>query len=157
MNITIVVGALVGFGIVTAPGGLRAQGHERTDLGPESGSVLSIIIDQKDSSIVHASTPVGLFKSHDQGANWRNLFALMPVNVYAVLMDPRDSMHVYAATDEGVMGRANRGESWALMRGSPAFSRVLALDSQDAGILYTGGLGGLFSTGFCRQMVSTDM
>jgi hypothetical protein len=99
----------------------------------------------------------GLWKSTDGGINWRNLLSSMPINVYGVLMDPQDSMNIYAATDAGVMRSTDGGESWMLIRGSPAFSRVLAFDSQHAGTVYAGGLGGLFSIPFCRERPSTAM
>ena len=134
--------------------GLQTNGYE---------SISAVAVDSRNSNTVYAaiaregSSSGALWKSTDGGMKWRNLIASMPVNVYAVLIDPRNSMNVYAATDTGVMGSTDGGESWALIPGSPAFSRVLALDSQDAGILYAAGLGGVFSTTFCRQRVSTDM
>jgi len=123
--------------------------------------ISSVVVDSRNSNTVYAaigregSSSGALWKSTDGGTNWRNLIASMPVSVYAVVIDPRDSMNVFAATDAGVMKSTDGGESWTLVPGSPAFSRVLALDSQDVGILYAGGLGGLFSTTFCRDRRGT--
>ena len=132
-----------------------------TGLQTNGVPISSVAIDPRNGNNVYAaigresSSSGALWKSTDGGMNWRNLFASMPVSVYAVLIDPRDSMNVFAATDAGVMKSTDGGENWALIPGSPAFSRVLALDSQDAGLLYAGGLGGLFSTTFCRDRRST--
>jgi photosystem II stability/assembly factor-like uncharacterized protein len=132
-----------------------------TDLQTNGTPISSVAVDPRNSNTVYAaigregSGSGALWKSTDSGTNWRNLFASMPVSVYAVVIDPRDSMNVFAATDAGVMKSSDGGESWTLIPGSPAFSRVLALDSQDVGVLYAGGLGGLFSTTFCRDRRST--
>jgi len=134
---------------------------QATGLQTNAAPISSVAVDSRNSNTVYAaigregSSSGELWKSTDGGMNWRNLIASMPVNVYAVLIDPRDSMNVFAATNAGVMKSTDGGESWTLIPGSPAFSRVLALDSQDVGILYAGGLGGLFSTTFCRDKRST--
>jgi photosystem II stability/assembly factor-like uncharacterized protein len=134
---------------------------QATALQTSGVPISSVAVDSRNSDTVYAAigsegSPGGaLWKSSDGGTNWRNLIGSMPVSVYALLIDPRDSMNLYLATDTGVMRSNDGGESWTLVPGSPAFSRVLALDSQDVGVLYAGGLGGLFSTRFCRDRRNT--
>jgi photosystem II stability/assembly factor-like uncharacterized protein len=131
-----------------------------TGLQTNGVPISSVAVDPRNGNNVYAaigresSSSGALWKSTDSGMNWRNLFASMPVSVYAVLIDPRDSMNVFAATDAGVMKSTDGGESWTLIRGSPAFSRVLVLE-EDVGILDAGGLGGLFSTTLCLDRRST--
>jgi hypothetical protein len=138
-----------------------------TSLATDGFALISaVVFDLRNSNTVYAAVEVpwyapavgpnagssgtGVWKTTDGGISWRNLLSSTPVNVYSVLVDPQNSSSVYAATDAGIMGSSDGGESWMLIPGSPAFTRVLALDSHSPGILYGGGLGGFFSVPFCH-------
>src|SRR5262249_46326621 len=71
-------------------------------LGPDGGSISSIIVDPHHPSTVYAATQDnGVFKTTDGGASWRPVNVGLPGRRFVVVMvmDPHEESSLYVALD----------------------------------------------------------
>src|SRR5262245_2593318 len=68
----------------------EAGDNQWTALGPEGGTVMSLVVDPSNSQIVYAVTfGAGVFKSTDAGATWVASNAGLKISaLYALSIDP---------------------------------------------------------------------
>lgn len=146
---------------ILASGGVRAGTNVWTSLGPEGGSIQSLVIDPQNSRTVYALAGAAIFKSTDGtanwrlstdgGATWRNLWPSSPLNdISAIAIDPQSTDTIYVGSDAGFSMSTDGGASWDTViypglkggsLGDLAVS-VLAIDPRSPRTLYAGTYGG---------------
>jgi photosystem II stability/assembly factor-like uncharacterized protein len=147
--------ALFGMGPATAWAGMNVW----TSLGPEGGSIQSLVVDPQTSSTVYALTTGGIFKSSDGTAHWRRVYpaatsdgaAAYPASVLAI--DPQNTNTLYVGTagspatvDGGVFKSTDGGASWSAANsglpspssGSYRTAKALAVDPRNSDVAYVG-------------------
>ncbi len=146
--------------LVTLSGAIMPAAGQWTTLGPDSGSILSLVVDPATPSTLYAGTVrAGVFKSTDAGANWRPMnagllgrFGLPALEIGHVAIDPVSPETLYAGGD-GVFKSTDGAHSWVKAnQGIPAndnFIMSLAVAPSSPTTLFVG-------TGFNRVYRSTD-
>jgi photosystem II stability/assembly factor-like uncharacterized protein len=118
-------------------------------IGPEGGTVPTLVIDPATPGTVYAGTDGGgVWKSVDGGASWSwSSLGMGNVPVHALALDPRISSTLYAATDFGFAKSVDGGATWAAKNdGIPAADRrlvQLAVDPRRSGVIYAASPFGL--------------
>jgi hypothetical protein len=83
--------------------------------------------DSADPGILYVATMLGVFKSTDGGATWKNASKGMTSNeVASLVIDPSDPTRMYAATPAGIFRSVDKGASWKSILGGGA-------DADDSG------------------------
>jgi photosystem II stability/assembly factor-like uncharacterized protein len=111
----------------------------------DDSDVMSITIDQGNSSHVFASACSGIYHSSDAGANWTK-FKGIPKDsrrTVHILQDPNRPQTVYAATTEGLWKTSDDGANWRLITSSSWSILSMLIDpvNSDRLILGTERLG----------------
>ncbi len=109
--------------LLTLSGAIMPPAGQWTTLGPDSGSILSLVVDPATPSTLYAGTVrAGVFKSTDAGANWRPMnaglldrFDLPALEVSKLAIDPVTPETLYA----GVSGHAGGVLARARMERNP--------------------------------------
>jgi photosystem II stability/assembly factor-like uncharacterized protein len=111
----------------------------------DDSDVMSIMIDQTNSSHVFASACSGIYESSTGGAAWTK-FKGIPKDsrrTVHILQDPKRPLTVYAATTEGLWKTSDDGATWHLV--TPATWSILSMlidpENSDRLILGTERLG----------------
>jgi photosystem II stability/assembly factor-like uncharacterized protein len=111
----------------------------------DDSDVMSIMIDQTNSSHVFASACSGIYESSTGGAAWTK-FKGIPKDsrrTVHILQDPKRPLTVYAATTEGLWKTSDNGATWHLV--TPATWSILSMlidpENSDRLILGTERLG----------------
>ncbi|MEA2694487.1 MAG: hypothetical protein QOJ16_3874, partial [Acidobacteriota bacterium] len=118
-------------------------------IGPEGGTVPTLVIDPATPGTVYAGTDGGgVWKSVDGGASWSwSSLGMGNVPVRDLALDPRTSSTLYAATDFGFAKSVDGGATWAAKNdGIPAADRrlvQLAVDPRRSGVIYAASPFGL--------------
>jgi photosystem II stability/assembly factor-like uncharacterized protein len=134
-----------------------AAGQEAawTSSGPLGGSVYCLIPDPSRPSTLYAGTAVGVFKSEDGGASWREASSGMPsARVQTLAIDPTAPSTLYAGTltpngvaSVGIFKSTDGAASWiAINEGlidpltgvSPLDVWSLAIDPKNPGTILAG-------------------
>src|SRR2546428_2537694 len=68
-----------------------------TPFGPEGTDVTILAVDPVSSSTLYARTPVGVYKSRDEGSAWSRV--LDSPRVKALVIDPQNSTTLYIGTE----------------------------------------------------------
>src|SRR5258706_13488328 len=108
--------------------------------GPQTGNVLSVAIDPRDSNFLYAATDgAGVFKSDDRGGTWHST-ALNGGTIIALAIDSSRSGTLYAATYAGLLKTADGGDSWRPINEGllDLGVRTLAIDPGNPNRLYVG-------------------
>jgi photosystem II stability/assembly factor-like uncharacterized protein len=119
-------------------------------LALEAPIVYEVRIDPFDHTTLYvASTPGGVYRSHDGGATWAQASAGMDPNepIYELVCDPASRGVVYASSNlSGVFVTTDSGDSWTQMSEGLAIRSVRGLAlSGDSTHLYAGTVGaGMF-------------
>jgi ligand-binding sensor domain-containing protein len=67
--------------------------------GPAGGNVYCVASDPSHPSTVYAGTALGVYRSDDGGASWRNASAGLPAErVQTIVIDPTDTATIYVGT-----------------------------------------------------------
>ena len=103
--------------LVAVPGApLVAAVGSWSSLGPDGGSVTTVVVAPSNPQVVYAGARHGgVFKSADGGITWaaasRGL--LLDDPIVALAVDPHDPSAVYAAAFTGVVVSSDGGDSWS--------------------------------------------
>jgi len=147
----------VAFGM--GPATLCAGTNVWTSLGPEGGSIQSLVIDPQNSNTVYALASGAIFKSADATANWRQIYPSASSDgtttylVSVLAIDPQNTNTLYAGTagspttvDGGVFKSTDGGATWSAANsglpspsdGTYRVAQALAVDPQNPGTAYVG-------------------
>ena len=110
-------------------------------------AIYGVAIDPQNPGTVYAGTNDGLFKSTDGGTNWSATGN--PFVVYSVAIDPQDPSTLYANDSaRGLFKSTDGGVSWRAAGSGLLhnFAISVAIDPQNAGIVYAGTGMGVFKT-----------
>ncbi len=84
-------------------------------LGPIGGSIINIVADRRNPSVLYAgSSGGGVYKSTNGGETWNNSSQGMgSVSIYSLAIDPENSAIIYAGSyKKGVYRSTDAGASW---------------------------------------------
>jgi photosystem II stability/assembly factor-like uncharacterized protein len=98
-------------------------------VGPEGGSVNSIVVDPSDSNTVYAAFDAGVFKSADGGTTW-SYSGLMGSAVSTIAIVPQSPATVYAAVPGNIFKSLDAGATWNQLPGTPPNLILDAIDPQ---------------------------
>ncbi len=119
----------------TIDGGLLWQ---PAHYGLVSMQVESLLIDSQNPRILYASTLGGVFKTEDDGENWRRVGD----GTY-LLMDLQDNSHLYTRDENGIYETKDQGNTWksvyALKKDCPDEIHSWAIHPRDGNMLFIGG------------------
>ncbi len=102
-----------------------------TSIGPDGGTVTSLVIHPRDPDILYAGTwGNGIYKSIDGGAHWTHKSAGFRAGfVFDLAIDPEHPHHLLASAYRfGAYESFNGGESWEATSGMPGETVVYAFD-----------------------------
>lgn len=101
----------------------RGERWERLSFPEDGGQVWSITVPPRSPrTLLVGTSPVGVYRSDDEGVTWRNLHASQPervkmtfaCRVMRIDVDPSNPDHIYAALEVGgAMRSLDGGASWA--------------------------------------------
>lgn len=119
-------------------------------IGPEGGSVLTLLVDPANPANVYAGTDGGgVWKSFDAGASW-NWASLGMGNTQAsgLALDPTHPSTLYAGTRVGIFKSVDGGLSWNPASEGLTDSTVvqMAVDPFHPATVYAGTFSGLFKS-----------
>jgi photosystem II stability/assembly factor-like uncharacterized protein len=124
-----------------------ASWHRLAKFGDSNDLVLDhIVVDATDSATIFVAgwkrADGGLWVSHDQGRNWRELPGLHGQSIRSFLQAPSNPRVLFAGTLEGVFRSTDSGATWTQIseRGSREVHEVesLAVDPTNPDIVYAG-------------------
>ncbi|WP_343034369.1 hypothetical protein, partial [Candidatus Methylobacter favarea] len=129
-------------------GTAKAGINKWTAIGPEGGSINTVVVSPSDPMILYAGTnSAGIFKSTNGGASWQAINSGLPSRfISAIAIDPVNPEILYASVvidAAGVFKSTNGGASW-VNTGLSGPITTLVIDPQDPLTLYAGGYGGVF-------------
>ena len=114
-----------------------------TQLGPEGGTINNITINPVDQTIIYAGTGGKLFKSTDSGEQWAALTHDSFSFINTFVIDHKTPTTIYAGSGHnGVFKSTDAGENWTLIKDEIAGVRSMAIDPENAHILYIGARDG---------------
>jgi photosystem II stability/assembly factor-like uncharacterized protein len=102
-----------------------------TNITPNGGIISDLNIDPLTTSILYALTKIGLFKSIDNGENWKNIGNPDAINL---TIDPVTPSIIYANSQHDLKKSTDSGKSWNVI--SDYGGEKLAIDSSNTNILY---------------------
>lgn len=97
----------------------RAGDGRWTPTGPGGGVVYSLAIDTENSSILHAVTKGGLYRSADGGVSWVWVADVGGCCTGAVVVDPAHPEVVYAGGNGFLKRSEDRGRTWTTVLSTP--------------------------------------
>jgi photosystem II stability/assembly factor-like uncharacterized protein len=102
----------------------------------------------KQSGVVLAGTPTGLYRSADTGSTWTAVTGMIQ-SVSAIGCDPADSKHLLVATEGGLRLSRDGGSSWQpASQGIPAgeYIGAVAISPIDPAVAYAAGATTIYKT-----------
>ena len=120
--------------------------------GLEKKQVWALALWTRDSHVIAAGTPEGVFRTLDGGDNWTRLGtpdSTLPHPVVSLTFDPNDRNTLYAGTPHLAWKTSDGGANWhRLSRGMQADSDIFSIDvdPNQRGRLLAGSCGGLYSS-----------
>ncbi|HEY2932805.1 MAG TPA: FG-GAP-like repeat-containing protein [Acidobacteriota bacterium] len=117
----------------------------------DSGYVVGITVNPKNTENLYASTSTGVFKSTNGGASWtaagRFSAFSAPTGAQDLVIDPTNSSVLYVATVGGIFKSTDAGVSYQLKnRGLGNLISNIAIDPLTPTTLYAGGAIGLYKS-----------
>jgi photosystem II stability/assembly factor-like uncharacterized protein len=148
--------ALFAIGELVCP--LRVSAYETRfeRVGPYGGTVRSLLVSSKNSSLVYLGTNDGqLFKSTDGGASWRLLYPGLKRRQYvidSIVEDPVDADHLYVggwdlrSDGGGLFESGDAGRSWnqVILPVANVAVRAFAISKGHPGYMIAGTGAGVF-------------
>ncbi|HWR13367.1 MAG TPA: hypothetical protein VN577_00955 [Terriglobales bacterium] len=99
----------------------------------DDSDVFSIIVDQKNPSVVYVSACSGIYKSETAGAQFKKVqgipFSARRTRV--LHQDPTNSAVVYAGTTDGLWKTVDSGQTWARVSGANLIINDVLVDPRD--------------------------
>lgn len=78
--------------------------------------ILCVVPDPVDSAVIYVGTPLGVFKTGDDGNTWvRMMKGLKKWFIQRIIMDSRDRRTLYAASEDDLYKTTDAGEHWVAM------------------------------------------
>lgn len=106
------------------------------------GKIKNIIIDPRDSRILHVACENEISVSFDAGETWQKLNILLPEqssSISVAAQDPKNSSVIYYGAGTMVYKTTNSGQTWTVQQISSARTvRVIKIDPLDSNIVYVG-------------------
>jgi len=110
--------------------------------------ILAVVPDPVDSAVIYAATPLGVFKTTDDGDTWeRKMNGVSTWFIQRIVMDRRDRRTLYAATEKDLYRTTDAGETWSPMGSGcapmlavlqhPAMDSVIIVGGEDSGLRRT--------------------
>jgi photosystem II stability/assembly factor-like uncharacterized protein len=118
---------------------LFAGENRWTIKGPDAGSPAKMVFDPVDSSIVHAATTNGVFRSIDGGQHWTVGAGTLGTPFGDVAVASGDPQKVFASSVYGLYKSSNRGVTWSLVHNFGSFKVAV---SANGNIVYSVSTGG---------------
>jgi len=115
-----------------------------------------LAVDQQNPSVIYCGTGspnsyvggggdlngVGIYKSVDGGLNWYLITGIMAnTAICQIEVNKADPNLVYCATTSGIDMSSDSGHTWKTVNSSVVYKTSLALDPNNAGVLYASGYG----------------
>src|SRR5215213_409803 len=101
-----------------------------------------LVFQPGNSSVIYASTDVGVFKTTDGGSNWTALAGTLPLPVNKLALDPTNPAIIYAATFTGMFKSIDGGNSFAAINnGFDSFAQTILVDPVTPTTLYGTSIG----------------
>jgi photosystem II stability/assembly factor-like uncharacterized protein len=142
--------------VLLTPFALLAGTNQWTNIGPDAGNVLALVVDPRNPRTLYASTDRGLFRTSDGGASWAAVSSPKGLDAWgrSLAIDPQTSGTLYAAlsgdrvyksTDAGASWSASSGEmkdyvTWSVLPGS------LVIDPLNSATLYAAMHHGVYKS-----------
>lgn len=84
------------------------------DISRGNLDVKTVLVQPDNPAIIYLGSKNGVFKTEDNGENWRNILSLKGENrvVNFLLCDPKDKNSLYAATGNGLYHSPDQGKRW---------------------------------------------
>lgn len=121
--------------------------HRSTDLGQtwkvltgwRTEEILGIVPDPRDSCILFAATPFGVFHTSDDGVSWspRNQ-GFRKTYVHRLLADTQDATTLFALAEDGIYRSVDGGKQWIPLGGRLTLPVALAQHPFDRRLLFAG-------------------
>jgi len=127
------------------PCGLFAESPAWKQISRDLLDVRDAVCDYSNSNIIYIGTSSGIFKTVNQGEDWRLVLAADKTNrIYIDLFNPKG---LYAATTDGLWQSIDAGQNWKrIFRGKNSFERCCLSFLSLPGALFVGTQAGLFSS-----------
>src|SRR5215470_15011306 len=107
--------ALAALTVLLTPFALLAGTNQWTNIGPDAGNVLALVVDPQNSRTLYASTDRGLFKTSDGAASWSAVSSPKGLDGWpmSLAIDPLTSGTIYAGlAGERMYKSTDGGASW---------------------------------------------
>ena len=142
-----VVLAAVGLLVLSLASGVFALDLAWEDIGRGNLNLKTVLVHPDNPRIIYIGSRQGIFKSEDEGQNWRNIFSVRgsnkEVNFLVFALGNRDSL--YAATGNGLYYSHNQGKSWErIFKGKNYFENECTALAILPSAIYVGTKAGLF-------------
>jgi photosystem II stability/assembly factor-like uncharacterized protein len=111
--------------------------------GWRTEEILSIVPDPRDSSVLYAATPFGVFKTSDDGFTWskRNR-GLRKWYVHRLRLDRGDRKTLFALAEDDIYRSSDAGEHWIPLGTGITLPVALAQHPLDMRLFFAGGAEG---------------
>ncbi|NQU32938.1 MAG: T9SS type A sorting domain-containing protein [Bacteroidetes bacterium] len=107
------------------------------NIGPYMGFVNCMEMDMKHPDTLYAGTPTGMFKTIDGAENW-NKSGLDGIDINSIQIAPTNSSIIIANSDSSVYKSDNYGETWSKIWQIERSVGAIALNPEDASIIWVG-------------------
>jgi uncharacterized repeat protein (TIGR01451 family) len=116
-----------------------------SDSGLLAGSVLDLVFNPANPSIMYAATDIGIYKTTDAGLNWNALGGqpTLPINKLAI--DPSNPNIIYVAGLTGMSKSIDGGNSFTAINNglNTLFARAVAIDPVTPTTLYASSISNI--------------
>ena len=102
----------------------------------------TIAVDKENPNIIYVGSKGLLFKTPDNGENWKSIFKVPGINkaVNFIAIDPKNPKAIYVATESGIFKSEDGGTNWQAIPLGAEEKNVLTLiiDPEDSNTLFAG-------------------
>jgi photosystem II stability/assembly factor-like uncharacterized protein len=130
--------------------------------GIRGSTVHALAFDADSSTLLFASTPIGVFRTTDGGVSWRQTSRRLSINPLLLDTHPWIRTRVFASGEQGIFVSTDRGESWGQAKpvGRNFRLRQLTYVPTNAGLIHGATPEGVITTsdgGFTWQTARFGM
>jgi photosystem II stability/assembly factor-like uncharacterized protein len=126
---------------------ILASEIEWKNISRENLGIKTVLVSADNQRVIYFGSDKGLFKTEDNGNNWRNILTVRGQNrtINHILFDSVDGSSLYAATGNGLFYSFNQGKNWnRIFKGKDSLeSECIAIAVLPGGI-FLGTKSGLF-------------